>query len=1179
MVKRINLTIIWRVALAAWLWLSAGIGGSLPVIASAPVPLQPYEVLDINTAANVDNYGSNAYLYTRLDDSLFFFVADDAEHGYELWKSEGLAAGTALVKDIFPGLQDFSTVNSSYPNNLTAFNGKLYFFATDETHGAELWVTDGSEANTQIVADLNASGDGVNTTYNTGLMAVSNNMLYFVGDNGDGNGFNLWKLTASTGAAPARVAVINASGTADINYLTDAGGVLFFSAADDSSHGMELWKSSGDAASTAMVEDLNPGSDNSSPKNLLNVGGVLYFNATVGVDERLYKTSGSGVTQIVSTADGTPLVPTYLTDVNGTLYFNADAAGKGLELWKTDGSADGTTVIDIVAGSGGSNPQSLVNVDGVLYFSALSAASDRELWKYSAGTASLVQNINPTGSSSPQYLTNVGGTLFFSANDSSHGLELWSSDGTTTAMVKDLYPGGDSYPVFLFAWKNKLYFTASEDGTQWEPFVSDGSLGGTHMLLDVNTWDKNASPQQLKDVSGTLFFYATEPTHGAELWKSDGTAAGTQLVKDINPGTGGSSFSNFTAVGSTLYATVFEPTGGEEVWKSDGSAGGTTRLKDICSGSGGSYPSKVMENGGVLFFSATDCVSGRELWKSDGSEVGTVQVKDIRSGSGDGVNPNVSMVVSGGLVYFQASDGVNGWELWQSDGSASGTQMVKDINPGGDALVNNLIDVNGTLFFSAFDGTNSSLWKTDPVDGAVKVKDLQAGNSSVMSGGYDDGGTLIFSGNDGTHGWELWKSGGTEATTSMIEINTVDDSGSDPGYFTKMGSFVYFSAYDGSKYDVWRYAAESGAARLTGFSYVNATPEELTVFNDKLYFKAKDGVHGQEVWVSGGTVGDEGIVQDITPGPKNDSSVSWLTASGPHLFFSAKTFSHGYELWAIYSPLAPKAFTSSAPAAGTVGSAYNHTFAANGTPAPTYELKAGSGALPGGLELNGTSGVLSGTPTTAGTYGFTITASNSAGSIEQVVSLLINPPPSNPPTAFTSGAPSAGMLGKAYSHTFAANGSPAPTFAVKSGALPDGLSLNAASGALSGMPTAAGTYPFTLTASNVDGSFDQNFEIVIHPAPALALGLDPAAHQWTLTYSVPTWYGTGGGTVAFQQDGSAIAGCEAVALVERSAACTLASLPFGSHQFTVVFGDNGSLLAGATSAASLYSQILPIIFR
>lgn len=173
------------------------------------------------------------------------------------------------------------------------------------------------------------------------------------------------------------------------------------------------------------------------------------------------------------------------------------------------------------------------------------------------------------------------------------------------------------------------------------------------------------------------------------------------------------------------------------------------------------------------------------------------------------------------------------------------------------------------------------------------------------------------------------------------------------------------------------------------------------------------------------------------------------------------------------------------PSPALVGSSYSFAYTASGYPAPTFSH---TGSLPPGLTLS-SAGVLSGTPATAGDYsGIVVTASNGIGTpATQDFSITINQVP-----AITSSAASAGVLGVAYSHSFTATGSPAPTFAVTAGTLPGGLSLSTA-GALSGTPTATGTFSGTVTATNVAGTSDQAFSIVINEVPAFTNGPPPNA--------------------------------------------------------------------------------------
>ena len=101
---------------------------------------------------------------------------------------------------------------------------------------------------------------------------------------------------------------------------------------------------------------------------------------------------------------------------------------------------------DINLGAADSSPGELTNVNGMLFFTADDGVNGRELWK-SDGTAAgtvLVEDIRlgAGNSSLPSQLTNVNGVLFFTADDGVNGRELWKSDGTAagTVLVKDISP-------------------------------------------------------------------------------------------------------------------------------------------------------------------------------------------------------------------------------------------------------------------------------------------------------------------------------------------------------------------------------------------------------------------------------------------------------------------------------------------------------------------------------------------------------------------------------------------------------------------------------------------------------------------------------------------------------------------------------------------------------------------
>ncbi|MEF8833412.1 MAG: ELWxxDGT repeat protein, partial [Halofilum sp. (in: g-proteobacteria)] len=147
------------------------------------------------------------------------------------------------------------------PAVLAGFEGELYFQADDSTSGIELWKTDGSEAGTGQVIDLNT---GVTSSSNPRDLTVLEGTLYFAAT--DGDGAELWRTDGTeTGTTEVRDIDPGVGGSAisEIVVMNDA---LFFNA-DDGATGDELWTSDGTEAGTVRVADINTSGD-SNPRDL-----------------------------------------------------------------------------------------------------------------------------------------------------------------------------------------------------------------------------------------------------------------------------------------------------------------------------------------------------------------------------------------------------------------------------------------------------------------------------------------------------------------------------------------------------------------------------------------------------------------------------------------------------------------------------------------------------------------------------------------------------------------------------------------------------------------------------------------------------------------------------------------------------------------------------------------------
>jgi hypothetical protein len=190
---------------------------------------------------------------------------------------------------------------------------------------------------------------------------------------------------------------------------------------------------------------------------------------------------------------------------------------------------------------------------------------------------------------------------------------------------------------------------------------------------------------------------------------------------------------------------------------------------------------------------------------------------------------------------------------------------------------------------------------------------------------------------------------------------------------------------------------------------------------------------------------------------------------------------------------------------GSLGGSYSQTITSSGGITP-YSYSITTGTLPGGVTLS-SGGVISGTPTTAGVYNFTITATDQntcTGSISYAMNIGGCPSITFLPTTLPSG-----MVGSAYSQTITASGGTVPySYSVTSGLLPSGLSLTTL-GVLSGTPASSGTFNFTITASDVSlCSGSLAYSILINSNPGNTIVLTTLGTAYTQDFNSLSTSGT-----------------------------------------------------------------------
>ncbi len=819
-----------------------------------------------NPANNSDGIATGNRSYAVLHHTMYF-AADDGIHGNELWRSDGTEAGTFMVRDIEPGLA------SSNPSNITAANGKIYFSANTVNNGIEPWVCDGTAGGTQLLMDIKPSDA---SSYPTDFIEFGND-VYFVTDGDNSSLGALWKTDGTTAGTKL---VKNPGDTGDGGYfmaqLVKANNLLFFTFISNTT-GYEVWRSDGTDGGTYQV--------------------------------------GTAVTFYE--------LPIQLTSYNNKLYFSSDNDGAGYKLWVSDGTDAGTMPApgnhDILLNSDG-NFGSLPVLNNVLYLPGAPILPGGGLYKYDASGNSGLIKVKDLADSDFIYSSEmkvVDNTLYFrldNSNISRSYQELWSSKGSesstklvdTSARIYNLSNGGST----LYFVKNNKFF----GDELWK--IIDSHFGTFPILVsDVFRGAVSSYPNYLTAFEGKLFFSATDDRKGNELFMTNGLAFGfgAKLVKDINTVSTGSSYAGYysntmTPLGSSVLFTAFEKRYGHELFKSDGTEHGTGLLNDIVpgefiSGPKESYPYNLTTKNNAVYFIATDdypvyfFTATRSIYKSDGTKAGLQKIVGGYNAYNGYLYILDFKVADNGLVFYVLHNyNTGGNELWRSDGTTAGTLQLSST-----VYSTHSLNVSGnTAFFVAGDAMNGyELWKSNgSVTGTAIVKDINPGTGNSNPVGMFVYKNAVYFAADNGAGPSFWKSDGTSDGT--IQLAIIDPWYSASSVFSTAryhfeisNNILYFSAInyaDSKGTQLWRTDGTVSGTRPVKDVSPDANsfypiPYYLTDVNGTLFFITNDnGVIGTELWKTDGTEAGTQLVKDVTEG--TEGGLNNLVSFGGKLYFT-----------------------------------------------------------------------------------------------------------------------------------------------------------------------------------------------------------------------------------------------------------------------------------------------------
>lgn len=384
----------------------------------------------------------------------------------------------------------------------------------------------------------------------------------------------------------------------------------------------------------------------------------------------------------------------------------------------------------------------IVGPGGDAYFFANHPMVGQELWR-TDGTAEgtrLVVDAMPGTLSTNGGLMSVGSHLVFIGMNLGTGKEPWLSDGTSegTRTIADLVPGIESPIIRDFgaipgaSWAG--LFTQPFGGAPalWlvdEPhermrllreftyFIASSAIGAPgrlYFIADDQLWVSDGTPEGTRGLLPWTTRLLTRPAMvndrliiitdagGPALWTSDGTLPGTRQIFVL----GAVPLDSQTAVldGSFLFRNTTADSG-SELWVSDGTTGGTHLLLDLEPGPGSSSPAQFTRSGDRVFFSAT--VAGQsELCVTDGTAPGTRCVRAATDGTRPLAPDRLTPTATAGRIAFRGP----AQRPFVSDGTPEGTRMLVDMEWSGGGI----LETHGRIVFSGVTAGQRRFVSYDP---------------------------------------------------------------------------------------------------------------------------------------------------------------------------------------------------------------------------------------------------------------------------------------------------------------------------------------------------------------------------------------------------------------------------------------------------------------------------------
>ncbi len=524
----------------------------------------------------------------------------------------------------------------------------------------------------------------------------------------------------------------------------------------------------------------------------------------------------------------------------------------------------------------------------------------RALWLVRQEATKILRPLPLGGGRLARNVTSVGALLMFVARSTARGEAVWAADesGAREVFPQDNTTAGGLSIAGVLGTKALIVVSGERTCENAGLWTSNGTIEGTSSIFAVAAAGGCGRVLDAQVHLNRAFFVVEDDTHAQQLWMTDGTASGTLALTEFSSRAAfaGAPLRDVTWGGGFLFFAD-DGTHGREPWISDGTVAGTQLLRDLCPGScstTGQPLERLLTAREHILFSAETARFGRELWISDGTTKGTRLLIDACPGRCNGDPDDVQPSESSGHNFFTAI-GPNGARAkWLTDGTPLGTHRLTPRGVdviGGQSL--------GAVFVATDRAFGEELWRSGGSTATTAMwidlgREVDSGSHPRALG--EAGGRFVFSAFDTEHGRSLWSSNGRRSGT--VRLDWPRPSSFD--YMTSASAggkvFLVGGARDGTVRAIWATDGNSGGTvRLTGAD-VDVQGEPRAV-GGRVFFTAFDASHGTELWVSAGSPATTGMVADLTDGPASSELAipSAATLDGKLLF--SKSDEGGVHVW------------------------------------------------------------------------------------------------------------------------------------------------------------------------------------------------------------------------------------------------------------------------------------------